>query len=335
MGHATQVVPGALGALERAAAEVPVMDAVHPVEVTAHRDAAAPVAVPVGRTAPPPAGQVPLLGLVVEDAALLVEAGALPGVGEPVAEPVGPTVLLRVAPVLVVTMGLAAQVVPRLVLQGVPQDVGLAAQVVAAVPVQDLVDQVALAVLIQILLVTDALGGVQEGVAGTAMAVAQAVPGVLAALVDAQHSVEALVWTVVVMDVMAIAIPIVPDLVRADALETVNLAAKAAEVNVQLPAEVVPAVPVVAAAAVVDVIAVVLLDAVAPVPAVARDALENALPAVVDALGVLDVPETVLGNALADATPTAPVAQETAKGTAPSRALTLAPPLVMGLARLA
>ena len=68
---------------------------------------------------------------------------------------------------------------------------------------------------------------------------------------------------------------------------------------------------------------------------VAKVALENALPVVEAALAAPAALETVLDNVLVGATPTALAAQATARGTVPSRVLTLAPPLVMVLAQSA
>lgn len=296
------------------------MDAVHPVEVTAHWDAEAPVAGPVGQTALPPAGQVPLLGLVVEGAALLVEAGALPGVVEPVAEPVGLIVLLLVEVVLL--MGLI---------------VGLIVLVDAEQGVQELAEEDAPEVAVQVVLVAQSLMThvrervqviVPEGALGHVLVGAEVIA------LDVQGHV--------VVDVR----PVVQDAVDYALIDATVVVLPGVAVPVQGDAKVVPGsvqllvvdalgVPVAAVDVAADVIAAAPLGVKDPVPAAAKDALENALPAVADALGALDVLETVLGNAPADATPTAPAAQETAKGTAPSRALTLAPPLVMGLARLA
>ena len=62
---------------------------------------------------------------------------------------------------------------------------------------------------------------------------------------------------------------------------------------------------------------------------------EDALPVVEAALAAPAALETVLDNVLVGATPTALAAQATARGTVPSRVLTLAPPLVMVLAQSA
>lgn len=283
------------------------MDAVHPVEVTAHRDAEAPVAGPVGQTAPPPAGQVPLLGLAVEGAALLVEAGALPGVVEPV-------------PLIVVkgVMTLAAEV-PVVHLVG-----ALIVLLLVVKLAHELAEQVALVAQLPMINAREhVLVSAPEDVSGHALvavsvaALVGAGPAVLVhVVVDANRIVMGIAtWGVMVVAFQDVAVVVL--------------------VNVQLLVADALGVPVAAVDVAADVIAAAPLGVKDPVPAAAKDALENALPAVADALGALDVLETVLGNAPADATPTAPAAQETVKGTAPSRALTLAPPLVMGLARLA
>lgn len=155
MGHATPAVPDAPAALGGAAAAVPVMDAVHPVEATAHRDAAAPVAVPVGRTAPPPAVQALPLDLDAVDVALLVEAGVLLGVEELVALLVEKDVMTLAAEVLIVRLEDVEEIVPLLVVK----------------IVQELVVQIVLVVLIQILLVTVVQDGALVGVAATVMVV--------------------------------------------------------------------------------------------------------------------------------------------------------------------
>lgn len=155
MGHATPAVPDAPAALGGAAAAVPVMDAVHPVEATAHRDAAAPVAVPVGRTAPPPAVQALPLDLDAVDVALLVEAGVLLGVEELVALLVEKGVMTLAAEVLIVRLEDVEEIVPLLVVK----------------IVQELVVQIVLVVLIQILLVTVVQDGALVGVAATVMVV--------------------------------------------------------------------------------------------------------------------------------------------------------------------
>lgn len=155
MGHATPAVPDAPAALGGAAAAVPVMDAVHPVEATAHRDAAAPVAVPVGRTAPPPAVQALPLDLDAVDVALLVEAGVLLGVVVLVVLVAETVVLERVGAVLLIVILGAMEIVLLLVVQ----------------VVQELVVQTVLVVLIQILLATVVQGGALVGVAATVMVV--------------------------------------------------------------------------------------------------------------------------------------------------------------------
>lgn len=108
-----------------------------------------------------------------------------------------------------------------------------------------------------------------------------------------------------------------------------------AKVSVQLLVEGALVVPVVVVDAVAGAIVAAPPGAEAPVRMVAKVALENALPVVEAALAAPAALETVLDNVLVAATPTALAAQATARGTVPSRALTLAPPLVMVLAQSA
>lgn len=141
---------------------------------------------------------------------------------------------------------------------------------------------------------------------------------------------------VALQDVQETALPLVAE---GAATDVILLVAEDVEVvalvNVALPVEGALVVPVVVVDAVAGAIVAALPGAEAPVRMVAKVALENALPVVEAALAAPAALETVLDNVLVGATPTALAAQATARGTVPSRVLTLAPPLVMVLAQSA